>query len=607
MNEQDIYSYVKLQESRYETEEIQVGDNWEWNMRNHIQLLFHLKNGIFFTGENDWLRSFRNIMRPILGLCKWTEDIDLKDVVFFIERENGKAVSFLLKKYHDEVYSREHDLDKMIDDIEDSDLDYGGAIVQRGADVPEVLRLKTIAFCDQTDVMGGPIGFKLNFSPDKLRGMAKYGWGKESNGATVSLDELAILACDEKEPAGNNSNKNRVTGKNIEVYIVRGSLPEDYLKDNGNTDDYYSQLHILAFYVDKNDKKQGVTLYRKKADKGDLKFFSSEPVEDRGLGYGVGESLLHPQIWTNFLTIHKTNMLEAGSKVILQSDDPNFTNQNNVSEMENLQVAKLEDGKRVDIIPTINANQIQLFSNEINSWYDQAQLLGAAFDPLMGKDAPSGQTFRGQERVVAQGKGIHDYRRGKRAKFIEEIYRDWIIPNMIKEIKKGKKFLASLTTDELRWVADQMAINATNNRLKELILEGKVVTPEEQQLYTETFKKEFLKRGDKHLIEIIGNELDGLEDDLRIGIDVAGKQKDLVNLSDKYLSIMQSFMANPQGFQQAMQQPALAKAFENILEFGGMSIGDFSSLLAAPQTPSLIPDQTQGKPSPLNFNQPTKA
>src|SRR3990167_3735252 len=117
MKSPDIFSFIQTEESRYETEEIRVGDNWLWNMRNHVQLIFHLKNGVFYTGENKWLRAFKQIMRPLLRLSYWTEDLEVKDVTFFIEGKDDRALSFLIKKYHDEVYVREHDLDQMFDEI----------------------------------------------------------------------------------------------------------------------------------------------------------------------------------------------------------------------------------------------------------------------------------------------------------------------------------------------------------------------------------------------------------------------------------------------------------------------------------------------------------
>ncbi len=189
----------------------------------------------------------------------------------------------------------------------------------------------------------------------------------------------------------------------------------------------------------------------------------------------------------------------------------------------------------------------------------------------------SGTTFRGQERTVAQGRGSHDRRRGKRAKFIEEIYRDWIIPEMVREITKGKKYLSTLSTDELNFVAKQFANKKVNEKKKEALLKMKLMTPEEEANLRKVFKERIVNRGSEQLLEILKDEFKDIE--IKIGINVANKQKNLADLSDKVLSIFQFVFANPQAFQSAMQVPALSKAFGDILEFSGLSVGDFSTLL----------------------------
>jgi len=600
-----IYSYIKQEEALFEGDEIQLGSNWSWNFRNHVDLIFHLKNGVFYTGENNYLRAFKNIMEPMLNLAYWTEDIEVKDVVFFIESANARALSFLVKKYHDEVYVREHDLDTLFDEITESDLDYGGVLVQKtNTGRPEVLPLNSIAFCDQTDILGSPIAFKHNFAPEKLRQMAERGWGEESNGATISLEELIVLATNTKDPAGTNLKKtNQVPGKTIEVYVVRGSLPDAYLKDNDDMEYFSEQLHVVAFYTDKSLKKQGVTLYRKEDDGEGLKFHTSKAVHGRALGRGVGESLIHPQIWTNWLTIHKNAMLEAGSKVVLFTDDESFGGKNNLSDVDNLELLKLNEGRSIAQVPTAAVNNIGLYEKSINEWYEQAQLTGAAFDSVLGKQESAGTTFKGQERLVAQGRGIHDRRRGQRAKFIETLYREFIIPQIVKEITKGKDFLATLTSEEMTWISDQMATNYANGKIKEALLEGKILPKEEQDELVKTFKEVFSKSGNKKLITILKDEFKGVE--IRMGVNIAGKQKDLVNLSDKLLSVFQYVFANPQGFQQAMQIPALSKSFADILEFSGLNQVDFGSLIAPPMAdPALAQQQPSVAPQPLSMGAP---
>lgn len=602
MNEPTIYSYIKKEEASFQTDEIQLGDNWNWNFRDHVQLIFHLKNGVFFTGQNNWLRAFKNIMDPLLNLAYWTEDIEVKDVLFFIEEQSGRVLSFLIKKYHDEVYVRENDLDTLFDEITESDLDYGGVLVQKtNTGRPEVLQLNSIAFCDQTDIMGGPLFFKHNFSPSKLREMSKLGWGDKKNGATISIDELCLLSQEEKAAAGTmNGRKNKVPGKTIEVYIGRGNLPEGYLSDSNDMEYYCNQLQIVAFYTNKENKQEGVTLYRKEDDGESLKFHTSKKVHGRALGRGEGESLVHPQIWTNFLTIHKMNLMEAASKIPLYTDDAAYQNRNKIQDMENLEITTIEDGKQIRQVPTAAPANIQLFEGAINEWFEHSQLTVAAFDPLLGKEGNSGTTFRGQAQTVSQGRGLHDRRRGQRAKFIELLYRDYIIPDIVKQILKGKKFLATLSLEELTWVSDQLSAELTNQKIREALLKGKIIPKEQQDAMIQAFKQDFAKKGTKHLLEILKTDFKDIE--VKMGINIAGKQKDLVALNDKLLSIFQAAFANPQGFIQTMQIPGMGKSFNDILEFSGISQIDFAQIMAMPAPAPT--DQPQDPAQPLQIKAP---
>jgi len=67
-----------------------------------------------------------------------------------------------------------------------------------------------------------------------------------------------------------------------------------------------------------------------------------------------------------------------------------------------------------------------------------------------------------------------------------------------------------------------------------------------------------------------------------MGINIAGKQKELAAISDKLLSVFQFILSNPQAFQVAMQNPSLAKAFNDIMEFSGLNPSDFSMLATLP-------------------------
>ena len=597
-----IFDFITKAESEFETEEIQIGDNWSWNFRNHVQMIFHLKNGVFFTGENNWLRAFKEVMAPIIELANWTEDLEVKDVTFFIENKDKRHLSLLIKKYHDEVYAKEHNLDELFDEITEHDNTYGGVLIDisQKKERPKAIKLTKIAFCDQTDIMAGPRGFKYYLSPSKLKKMEKNGWGKEENGAEGTIDDLILVAdyTKDSEGARKGTKKNRTPGKNIEVYVVFGDLPESYLKDDGDEYELIDQVQIVAAYYDQEKNRQGFTLYRKKAGEDTQMFFTSQEVEGRALGRGVGEKMIQPQIWTNFLEIHKTNLLEAGSKSLLATDDDAFTERNKVQNMENLEVTKFAEGRRIWRIPTESPTAINLLQGAVNAWYEHAQFLGNAFNSLMGKEESSGTTFRGQNQLVTQGKGPHDRKRGKRAKFVEEIYRDRIIPEIKKEILNGKEFLATLSADEMVWVCNQMAENYASKKLIDETLKGNKQYLQDKERLIEEFKQEF-KKSNQKLTEILKDDFRDVE--VKIGINIAGKQKDLRGLTDKILSIFQFVFANPPAFQAAMQIPGMAKSFGDILEYSGISPSDFDlaiTKMPAPTAPASPTPQLLAEPVP---------
>ena len=161
---------------------------------------------------------------------------------------------------------------------------------------------------------------------------------------------------------------------------------------------------------------------------------------------------------------------------------------------------------------------------------------------------------------------------------------------MKKEILKGKKFMATLTSDEMKWVSEAMVTNEVNKIMVDKILNlkaGEYIEQEEMDLLKELARQKFAKNGNKRLLEILKDEFKDVE--IKIGINVAGKQKNLALMTDKIVSIFQLIFSNPQGFQQLMQMDGMSSAFNDILEFSGISGVDFSNLSQLPQNPIQMP------------------
>ena len=555
----DKYNYV-LGEVATFNKEINLIDGWNWSFYEHVRRSFLYKNSQFEENNEDRdKRPFKNIIRPILNIQYRTEGFDVKDIELYVDNPEIYYKSFLVKKFH-EKWAPQNQIDTFIDEVVESYVDYGGVLVKNIKETrPEVVDLRSIAFCDQTDILSGAFAIRHYFSPQQLRDMADIGWGDSQNNATMELEALIKLSENEKQL---DKTKSKTSGKYIEVFELHGTFPENWLK--GDKDTYSSQIHIIAYYKNQDNKDIGVTLFSSKEPNFPFKFLARDKVYGRALGFGGIEELFEAQIWTNFSEIQMQEMLELASKVLFKTSDQSFKTRNNIVNFEQGQVLDLQEGKDINQLDTTPRNLV-VFDNAVKEWEAHAQQMGAAGEALMGESPASGTPFKLQELVTMEAKSLHKYRQGKIAVFIDEIYRDWILPHLSKEIVKGKKFLSELSADELQMVMERMVDNQINDFVKDKVLDGFLPSVEEMEIEKVNARENFLKAGNKRFIEILKDELKDVP--IEISTSIVGKQKNLALLTDKIVNLVRQFIATPE----IRNDPHMVKLLNTILESSGMS------------------------------------
>lgn len=584
---QTIFSYIEEEEINF-NQPIKILD-WEWGFKEHIKKSFFYKHGRLMNGNSDEI-PVKNIVKPILNLQYWAEDIDVKEITLFIENQDQHHLSFLVKKYHDDVFLQENNLDSLWDECNQSRIDYGlGLLMNMGKARPERVNIESISFCNQSDIINSPIGFKYFYSAGEIKDMEKKGWGLEANGADITIDELIILSRSQGEESEQPS---KIAGKYITVDMVIGEMPNTFLNGEDSEGTTY-QIQIVAYYNNKNNEKQGVTLFKKKT-KNPFKQIKRDEVFGRAAGFGGAEELFEAQAWTTYNEIKMKDVMDAAAKIIHITDDELFFARNrNLKKVENNQVLNLQDGKTIRQMDTY-PRSIILFEKSINEWDEYAKRAGGAPTPLSGESPSAGTPFKLQELVTQTGKNPHDFRRGQYAKFIEDVYRDWIIPHIVKEITKGKTFLSTLSLEEMQNISEKVVKNQVNRKVIDRVLEGKLTTKEQQELWKQEFTEEFMKDNNKFL-KIIKDELKDAK--VNIKINVAGKQKNLSAMTDKLVNIFKQIMSsvNPQTGQSVLDDPKMAKIFNQILEYSGLSEIDFASYKTnqnnnqAPAVPQPVP------------------
>lgn len=580
----DIFGYIKNQEALYKMP-VPLNEKWEWNMRDHILTTILYTNSQLWNSRTEFT-PVMNITRPILNLQHRTEEIDVKDVQIYVDDPDKYHLSFLVRKYHDDVFVVENNIDDFFNELNVSRIDHGaGLSKQLNKPCPEVVRLETIAFCDQTDMLSGPLGLEHYYSPDQLLAMRKFGWGNAANGATISIEDLIKLSRPEKADNIKNTNVQKTPGRYVKVYEVHGNLPKKFADPSDNSGEYETRIFICAFYTkpDSLGDEAGVILYTALEPESPFKIIKrtgAASIYGRALDFGGAEELFEAQIWTNYAAIRQQGLIDATSKIILQTDDPTVTQKQNVRNLENLSVIEHASGTngltQVDTTP----RSMVLFDNYMEQWLNQAKTMGAAEDPIQGKASSSGTPFAALQAQVQQSQALHDYRKGIFARHLEEIYTDWIIPHIQKEICKGTTFLSELSLEDLQMVSTALVTNQTNDWKKAKILNGEIPTPQEIQAYQQLVQAQFQKKGSKHFIEILKGEFQDI--DLGVKVNIAGQSKDLSGMVDKLTNVFRTITANPY----ILQAPAIQELFNKIIEAAGLDPIDLSTF-KVPHIPAM--------------------
>jgi len=574
MNQQ-VYEYIQSEQTNYKTVRVPITTSYDWNMSEHIERCTNVANGWYHLGKNDGLRRYDDIVTPIINVAMRSEGFDVKDIVPFVNDVQNSYKSFLVKKRHPQ-WARKNELDTFIDDIVESSVIYDLVLVKNVNNTrPEVVPLQKIAFCDQTDIMSGPICLKHQYSVAELTKF-KGKWNDEA------IDEAIVMSKEEKSVMQANDRTVKTPGKYIEVFELHGFLPETWLDENGDPFKYTNQMHIVCYYTSKDGNKNGITLFKGKTKdiSNTFKSLVIRKIHGRACGKSIVETLFEPQVWMNY-SAQRIQKLLASAINVFYSDSDEVGNQK-LSNLPDNTILKLETGKNIGKLDGSPQN-LTAFSNDQVNLQTQARILGSASEAQLGVNPTSGTPFALQNLVVQQGQGIHEYRQGKIATFVADVlYRDWILQYLVDDMNKGITFSEELTLDEMQDIADLISRNKAESQIISKILEGELVTPETREALIANYKEQFTRGGSRKFFEAIQGELDDIP--LEVFVNIKGKQKYMAQEADKLTNIIREVLRNPQAFQQI---PGVGKAFNQLLENSGLSPIDFT------QITKTLPTQTQ--------------
>lgn len=553
----------------YQGQTIEIAPGLMFSQYQTLKTIDFYSNSKYLKGNKDEKgrdKPFHNIVNAFVDTSVVATDIDTKDIQIIADNGKDFVRSFLLGK---DVYEwmKEADFAKFLNDMGETRARYGGVIVKKCEDEQGELDIDVVLWknviVDPVDISKGIIIEKHYMMPSEI--MAKSDVWK-------NCEEL-LRHCAKKKGY-------IATGAKIPVYEVHGEVPESMIKEGGS--DATFSRH--CFYVGGEIGDKQFVLHDMVEKESPYKYLPWKKVSGRALGRGVVEEGEEAQVSTNDSYRKEAQAMEIGAKVVFKTTSKKIGN--NVTAVDNGHIIELDANEDFSQVNTLS-NAIPEYRSLADRWFKQYERATSAYDAQRGETPPSGQPYRLQALIASQSSSSFDYRREEAGIFITEIFNDWVIPFLIKKLNREHILSSDFSAEELKMIDDNFARYTANQKAKDAILDGKLITQEDYLGYFDMSLNEIKGTKNQRFIQIPKDYFKDIE--AKVTVITTGEQKN----KQATLESLANILNTPA----AQQYPDLMRdVLANIMELSGAGVSPATiATMNAPQPTQ--PQMPQAQPA----------
>lgn len=528
---------------------------------------------------------FLNVVNYRVALAKTATDLDIKDIQIVSDNPEHQVESMLLNR---EAYEwmKESEFSKTLNDMGLNRPKYGGYLVKKneskGKLKIDVVRWTNV-MTDQNDILGGAIVETHHMSPVEL---------KAKDGTWENV--VDVLKAYKKVEDGSTT---------IDVYEMTGEFEVCNFKDaqgmpETEEDEYTYSLQ--RYFIASIDGKKYL-LFSEELPGVMTDYYEYLPWEENGYGLGRGiiEDSEEAQVWTNDAVINESIAMSLAGRVGIKTNSKKLGS--NILEHDHGKIYELgvnEDINSFNLAPSALGE----YQAQIERWKSQADDITSSVNAMTGNVSAGNRNYSLQALMHQVAMKHFDYFRAEWGIHLTKLFDKWVIPFLIKKIRKEHILVSDFSDQELEMIDESFANASSNQDIINEVLKGNFAAadPLMQQGAVDGYKAHIKKLGKKRFLEVPNNYFDNIE--CKVTVITTGEQKDktatLQSLNDLLKTVISSF--NPAtGEFSALKDPTLLKIFNQILELSNTGMSPVAKSSQNVMPPAGAPNNVSPNPAPM--------
>jgi hypothetical protein len=450
--------------SDYLTKTVNLGDNINYSQHKLVRRITLFESKTYPTGKFDKQGNYKGwyeVTSPRIEAEIKNIDFDTKNIEAYTPRPIDETAN-LITNLKVREWLRDNGQAEELNSAIEEGAGWGNVVWKKVKGGYERVDLKNFYVINQTakTLNETPAIERHQMSQTDLRGMdqSKFQYVKEvieKCGKNAYKSDANVVEQDTTTPYYMIFERNgEVCVKDLKIYRGEPVLDGDESR--------YTLAKVIAAGVEGagSGVKIKYVMYAQEMAKSPYKEYHRSRYRGRWFCEGLYEILFDIQVRSNEIGNQIARGLEWASKTIFTDEDKLIV-QNIMTDMKNGDVIRSKDLRQVEV----RMQGLDQLIAEWNRLMSLANELANSREIVQGDSLPSGTPFRLGLLQNVNANKLFDFIREKLSIPIREIFEEWIIPSLIKDLKAEEVLRLTGDSDMLRRMQDMIVENWYVNNL----------------------------------------------------------------------------------------------------------------------------------------------